>query len=149
MLYSSLQFIHLAAAILWLGGMGFMLIALRPVLGVSLAPAQGLLLLTQVLRRFFALVWGAVLALLGSGALMFMLAGAQAAPLGWHIMAGIGTLMFLIAGHTHFSLFRAMRSAVRTADWPGAGKCAGTIAMMVAVNFGLGWLAIAAAVFLA
>lgn len=149
MLYTSLQFIHLVSAILWLGGMGFMLIAFRPVLGASLTPPQGLPLLLGVLQRFFTLVWVCVLVLLGSGGLMFVLAHAQAAPLGWHIMAGVGTLMFLLFGHIHLALFCTMKSFVAAADWPAAGMHAEKIALLVKVNFCLGWLAIAAAVFLA
>lgn len=147
-MYSLLKFLHLAAAMIWLGGMAFMLFALRPSLPLIEAPAQRLPLLVAVLRRFFALVWAAIALLLLSGFYMLGHAGAQAAPLGWHTMAGIGTLMCLIFGHLYFALYRPLLRAVTAADWPQGARRVNLIAKLVMVNFVLGWLAVAAIVFL-
>ena len=49
-------FLHLAAAITWLGDVSFMLFALRPA-ALQLAPPQRLPLIADVLRRFLKLVW--------------------------------------------------------------------------------------------
>ena len=38
-------------------------------------------------------------------------AGAQAAPIGWHLMTGIGLLMFLIFGHLYFGPYRRLQRA--------------------------------------
>jgi len=148
-MYSTAQFQHLAAAIVWLGGMAFMLLALRPSLPTLDTPAQRLPLLAAVLRRFFALVWVAIGVLLLSGFYMFGHAGAQAAPLGWHLMTGIGVLMMLIFGHLYFALYRKLQAGVAAADWPAAGRRANLIAKLVLVNFVLGWLAVAAVTLLA
>lgn len=148
-MYTLLKFLHLAAAIVWLGGMAFMLLALRPSLPVLQTPAQRLPLLAAVLRRFFALVWAAIAILLLSGVYMFGHAGAQAAPIGWHLMTGIGLLMFVIFGHIYFALYRPIQRAVAAADWPAAGRRAELTAKLVLLNFVLGWLAIAAVTFLA
>lgn len=148
-MYTALKFLHLAAAIVWLGGMTFMLFALRPSLPALETPAQRLTLLAAVLRRFFALVWGAVGVLLISGLYMFSHAGAQAAPMGWHLMTGIGVLMMLIYGHIYFAPYRGLMRAVAAGDWPVGGRCAALIAKLVTLNFVLAWLAIAAVTFLA
>lgn len=148
-MYILLKFLHLVAAILWLGGMAFMLLALRPSLATLQTPAQRLPLLAAVLRRFFVLVWAAIGILLLSGGYMFGHAGAQAAPIGWHLMTGIGVLMVLIFGHIYFALFRPIQRAVAAADWPAAARRAELVAKLVAVNFVLGWLAVAAVTFLA
>jgi uncharacterized membrane protein len=148
-MYSLLKFLHLAAGVVWLGGMAFMVLALRPSLPAVESPAQRLSLLAAVLRRFFLLVWAAIALLLGSGFYMLSHAGAQAAPVGWHAMAGIGTLMSLIFGYLYFALYRPMTRAVAAGDWPQAGRRATLIARLVLVNFVLGWLAVAAIVFLA
>jgi uncharacterized membrane protein len=148
-MYSLLKFLHLAGAMVWLGGMTFMLLALRPSLPLVETPAQRLPLLAAVLRRFFLLVWAAIAVLLLSGFYMFGHAGAQAAPLGWHAMAGIGTLMMLIFGHIYFALHRPMVRAIAAADWARGGRRANLIAKLVMLNFVLGWLAVAAIVFLA
>ena len=143
-MYTALQFLHLAAAIVWLGGMAFTLLALRPSLAQIEAPAQRLNLLAQTLGRFFTLVWFCIAVLLGSGLYMLAHAGAQAAPLGWHLMSGIGVLMMLIFGHLYFAPFRRLRRAAAAAQWPEAAAQAGLIARLVGVNFALGWLAVAA-----
>ncbi len=143
-MYTLLKFLHLAAAIVWLGGMAFMLAALRPSLPRVEAPPQRLGLLAAVLRRFFLLVWVSIAVLLASGLYMFGHAGAQAAPLGWHLMSGIGVLMMLIFGHLYFALYRPLLRAVAAADWPAGARRANLIARLVLVNFVLGWLAIAA-----
>lgn len=142
------QFVHLAAAIVWLGGMTFVLFALRPPLGAQLPPPQRLPLLGAILKRFFLMVWLAVIALLVTGGFMLSHAGAQAAPLGWHLMSGIGVLMVLIFGHIHFAAYRRFSAAVASADWPVAGQRAAQIARLVLVNFFLGWLAVALVAFL-
>lgn len=147
-MYTFVKLLHLVSAIVWLGGMTFMLWALRPALGEPLTPAQRLPLLARVLSRFFALVWGAITLLLLSGGYMFAHAGAQAAPIGWHLMAGIGTLMCLIFGHIYFAPFRRLKAAVAAADWPEGGKRAKQIATLVTLNFWLGWLAIATVILL-
>lgn len=147
-MYTFFKFFHLVAAIVWLGGMSFMLLALRPSLPALDAPAQRLKLLVTVLRRFFATVWAAIVVLLLSGAYLYGHADAQSVPLGWHLMSGIGVLMFLIFGHLYFSPYRRLQQAVAAADWPAAAGRATAIARLVSVNFVLGWLAVAAIVFL-
>lgn len=147
-MYTFFKFFHLVAAIVWLGGMSFMLLALRPSLAVLEGPPHRLTLLAAVLRRFFAAVWIAVGVLLLSGAYMYGHADAQAAPLGWHLMSGIGVLMFLVYGHIYFSPWRRLQRALASADWPTAGAQAARIARLVGVNFMLGWLAVAAITFL-
>jgi uncharacterized membrane protein len=136
-------FLHLAAAVFWMGGMAFVVLALRPVLHTQLAPPQRLPLMVQVLVRFFVVVAASIAVLLATGLPMLMEAGAQA-PRGWHAMAGIGLLMMLVFGHIVFAPFRRARRAVAAQDWPEAGKRMNQIALLVKINLGLGWLAIAA-----
>ncbi len=147
-MYTLLKFLHLAAAIVWLGGMTFMLLALRPSLGTLQTPAQRLPLLVEVLRRFFAAVWLSVAVLLLSGGYLYSHAGAQAAPLGWLLMAVIASVMFIIFGHIYFAQYRPIQRAVAQADWPAAGRGAQRLAGWVTLNFVLGWLAVAAVSFL-
>ena len=67
-----LVFLHLAAAIFWMGGMAFMLFALRPAAHAQLQPPLRLQLLAEVLRRFFALVVLSIVVLLATGAPMLL-----------------------------------------------------------------------------
>lgn len=139
-------FLHLAAAIFWMGGMAFMVLALRPSMAEQLAPPQRLPLMTSVLRRFFRVVVASIVVLLATGALMLQQTGMAKAPPGWHAMLGLGLLMTLVFGHIFFSPYRKLQRAVAAADWPEGGRRATQIALLVKINLGLGWLAIAAVV---
>ena len=77
---------------------------------------------------------------------MLRQAGMPTVPLGWHLMAGLGTLMALIFGHLYFAPYRRLRLCVANADWPQAARQAQQIALLVRINFSLGWLAVAALV---
>jgi len=139
-----LLFLHLAAAIFWMGGMAFTVLALRPAPHVQLQPPVRLPLIVQVLRRFFVVVIASLALLLASGVpLMMQLPGAMA-PRGWHAMAGLGVLMMLVFGHIFFSPWRKLQRAVEAGDWPEGGKRMNLITLLVKINLGLGWLAIAA-----
>ena len=137
-----LVFLHLAAAIFWMGGMAFVVLALRPALHAQLQPPQRLPLMVLVLRRFFVVVAISIAVLLAPG-LPLLLHGAQA-PRGWHVMAGLGVVMMLVFGHIFFSPWRRAQRAVAAQDWPEGGRRMNQIALLVKLNLGLGWLAIAA-----
>src|SRR6186997_544532 len=87
-----LVFLHLAAAIFWMGGMAFMVLALRPAANAQLQPPQRLPLMLAVMRRFFAVVTASIVVLLATGAPLLMQAAGGQAPRGWHVMAGLGVL---------------------------------------------------------
>ena len=137
-------FLHLAAAIFWLGGMAFMALALRPALAEQLEPSQRLPLMVAVLKRFFAVVAASIAVLLATGLPMLLDSGMAKAPPGWHAMLGLGLVMMLVFGHIYFSPYARLKRAVASADWPEGGRRAGQIALLVKINLGLGWLAIAA-----
>jgi uncharacterized membrane protein len=141
-LHNLIQFFHLAAAIFWMGGMAFMVLALRAPLAAQLQPPERLRLLAAILGRFFAVVVVSIAVLLGTG--MTPLLGAGARPAGWHAMAALGVLMMLIFGHIFFSPYRRLKRAVASADWPEGGRRAAQITLLAKINLGLGWLAIAA-----
>jgi uncharacterized membrane protein len=143
-----MKFLHIAAAILWLGGISFMLFALRPAATAQLAPPQRLPLIAGVLQNFFKWVWLSIGLLLLTGLVMLMAVGMKNAPVGWHLMLGIGLVMFALFGHLFFGPFRRLKLAVAAADWPEGGKRVGQIAKLAGLNLGLGALAIAAVIFL-
>lgn len=142
-------FLHLAGAIFWLGGMAFMVMALRPALHDQLQPPVRLPLVVQVLRRFFMVVIASIALLLLTGIwLLLQVPPGAKAPVGWHAMAGLGIVMMLVFGHIFFGPWRRLRQAVAAQDWPEGGKRMGQITLLVKINLGLGWLAIAAVLLL-
>ena len=145
-MYEWFKFLHLAAAIVWLGGMALVILALRPVVIVQMAPPERLALMAAVLSRFFAMVWISIALILASGFWMLSMADMTLAPKGWHAMSGLGLLMCLIFAHIWFAPFRRLKAAVANTDWPAAGKALGQIHPFVLTNFALGWLAVLAVI---
>ncbi len=145
-MYEGVKFLHLAAAIVWLGGMALVILALRPVLMARMTPPERLPLMCGVLTRFFAMVWGSIALILTTGFWMLSMTDMHLAPKGWHAMSGLGLLMCLIFAHIWFAPFHRLKVAVSTSDWPAAGKALGQIHRWVVTNFALGWLAVLAVV---
>jgi uncharacterized membrane protein len=143
-MHNLILFFHLAAAVFWMGGMAFMVLALRQPLAEQLQPPARLQLLAAVLSRFFVVVGISIAVLLGTGVAMLLSAPTGTAPPGWHAMSVLGVAMMLIFGHIYFSPYRRLKRAVAVADWPEGGKRAGQITLLAKINLGLGWLAIAA-----
>jgi uncharacterized membrane protein len=139
-----IKFVHLAAAITWMGGISFMLFALRPAAGETLQPPQRLSLIAATLQRFFRIVRIAIALLFLSGLAMLLNVGMKNAPHGWHVMFGFGLLMFALFGRIESGPFRRLKSAVVACDWPTAGAQVTPIARLAMAIFALGWVAIAA-----
>jgi uncharacterized membrane protein len=137
-------FLHLAGAIFWMGGMAFMVMALRPALHAQLQPPIRLPLVVAVLRRFFIVVIASIALLLLSGMWLLMQVPGAQAPRGWHVMAGLGIVMMLVFGHIFFAPWQRLKKAVAAQDWPEGGKRMNQITLLVKVNLTLGWIAIAA-----
>lgn len=143
-----MKLLHVLAAIAWLGGISFMLFALRPAAAELLTPPQRLPLMAQTLQRFFVLVWASIVILLLTGLAMLLAVGMKNAPAGWHAMLGIGLVMFALFGHVYFGPFRRLKQAVSAADWPEGGRRIGQIATLARIILGLGTVAIAAVFFM-
>ena len=138
--------LHVLAAVVWVGGMFFAHMALRPSVE-QLAPPQRLPLLAATLARFFAWVWVSIVVLLVSGYLMIIVVFDGFADLGLHIhlMQGIGLVMMALFAHIWFAPFRRLRAAVAAGDWPAGGKQMGQIRLIVGINLILGLVVVAIA----
>jgi uncharacterized membrane protein len=146
MLGQLLYSLHVLGAVLWVGGMGFALLALRPALA-ALEPPARLALHEGALRRFFLIVWHAMPALLLTGwALLFFWYGGFRGA-GWHIhlMHTTGLIMAGIFAALFFGPFRTFRAARAVGDAPGAAANAEKVRRLVTVNFALGLLTVAVA----
>ncbi|WP_312529985.1 CopD family protein [Comamonas sp.] len=145
MLYIILKTVHLLSIIVWLGGMAFAHFFLRPALQ-QLEPPQRLVLMRDVLQRFFAVVLVIIAAVLLSGIGMMVLVHSMAAqagakfsmPVSWMVMAVLGLAMMAVFGHIRFALFKRLDQAVNAKDWPAGGKALGQIRQLVALNLALG-----------
>lgn len=132
--------LHLLSAVIWVGGMFFAYMALRPVAASLLEPQQRLPLWSQVFARFFPWVWAAVIILPATGLWMvFSVFGGfgQVAPY-IHMMTAIGTLMILLFMHVFFVPYRRMKTALAANDLPEAGRQLAKIRMIIGINLILG-----------
>lgn len=139
--------LHLLAAVIWVGGMFFAYLCLRPSLPGILQPPQPAQLWRAVLGRFFRWVWAAVIVLLVSGLWMaFTRYGGMGNWPPWlHVMFGLGIAMMLLFLHVFFAPFRRLQDALAAGNADLAAKSIGQIRRMVAINLCLGLLVTLAA----
>ena len=151
-MYDYAKLLHLIAGIVWIGGMTFMLFALRPAVLSTMEAQPRAVLMGQVWKRFFALVLIAIVLLFVTGTHLYtatfraarLATGNGSVPLGWNVMLVLGITMMLIFGHIYFAGFKKYKRAIAAAEWPAAAKAAGLIHTMTLINFTLGWLSIIA-----
>ncbi|MCP3871165.1 MAG: hypothetical protein GY703_24305 [Gammaproteobacteria bacterium] len=130
--------LHQLGVIVWIGGMFFAHMALRPAANELLEPPVRLPLLHQVLKRFFLWVWLAVISILVSGFWVFLGIMKGQAPMYIHLMAGFGLLMAIIFFYIYFVPFRAMGKALDQNDLPAAGSRMVMIRRLIGVNLVIG-----------
>lgn len=136
-------FLHVLSVVIWVGGMFFAYMALRPVAAAVLEPPQRLALWAGVFGRFFPWVWASVALILLTGLHMLMtLGGAQAAHYIFTMLV-LGALMMLIFAHVFFSPYKKLRRAVRDEDWKAGGAALAQIRRLIGINLSLGVITIA------
>ena|SRR5579862_2482512 len=132
--------LHVLGAVLWVGGMYFALMVLRPSLAV-LAPPQRLELHRQVFRRFFLLIWHVMPIMLVTGFAMIFAVYGGFSGVRWnvHLMMLLGLIMSAIFVALYFGPWAALR---------GGGDPAAVldrIRLMIQVNLVLGLIVVVVA----
>jgi uncharacterized membrane protein len=135
-------FLHVLGVVVWVGGMFFAYMALRPVAASVLEPPQRLTLWSGVFDRFFPWVWASVILILLTGLHMLNFLGGLSAPLYVLAMFAIGIVMMLIFGHVFFLPYRKLKQAVAGQDWKTGGAALGLIRKLIGINLTLGLLTI-------
>lgn len=136
--------LHALAAVLWVGGMAFAHLMLRPA-AAALPPPARFALWRGVLGRFFPAVWGAVALLLATGyGAVAMRGGFAAIGPHVHVMQATGIAMMLVFAHVFFAPWRRFRAAVAAGRHEEAGRHLGLIRRLVTVNLVLGVITVAA-----
>ena len=138
--------LHILAACIWVGGMFFAYVCLRPVAADILEPPARLTLWRGVFERFFKWVGLAIVVLIISGHFMIaMYGGMKVVGIHVHIMLLLGYIMFGIFGHVFFAPFKRLKAAVDNQDWPAGAAQLNTIRKMVGINLVIGLITIAVA----
>ena len=137
------KMIHLLAALVWVGGMFFAYVVLRPAAVEVLHPPERLRLWDAVFRSFFNWVWLAIGLLLVTGFYMVYLYGGIAyVPHHVHVMLALGLVMTAIYGYVFFSCYVPLGVHVSNQRWKEAGEQLGRIRRLVAVNLTIGLLTV-------
>ncbi|HWX48638.1 MAG TPA: CopD family protein [Roseomonas sp.] len=135
--------LHLVGAVLWVGGMAFGILAMRPALSTLPGP-QRLEASAAAHRRFFLLVWHVMPVMLATGyALLFGWFGGFAGA-GWHVhvMHLTGLIMSAVFLAVFFGPWRRMRAALADGQATEAAAANNRIRLLITANLALGLLTV-------
>lgn len=137
--------LHVLSAVIWVGGMFFAYMAMRPAVVEVVEASQRGVLWCKTLSRFFQWVWLAVLMLLVTGYWMIFSVFGGMAGAGWHIhaMQMLGLVMMLLYFHVYFAPFRRLKQAVVDKNPQEGGLQVGRIRRLVGINLILGLIVVA------
>ncbi|WP_223550311.1 CopD family protein [Pseudomonas sp. A-B-19] len=146
--FSLIYSLHVLAALVWVGGMFFAWMVLRPAAITALEGPARLKLWVEVFQGFFRWVWVAVVLLPVSGVGMLNLhfTGFENAPRYVQVMMGLYVVMTALFIRIQALMLPELRTAVAGQDWPAGAAILGRIRRLVGINLlvGLAVVAIAA-----
>lgn len=133
--------IHLMAAILWVGGMFFALVMVRPA-ALELDTDHRVRLWMNIMDRFIPMVWVAVIALPATGYWMIytQMGGLEFAGRHIHLMQVGGWIMIALFLFVFFVPYRGMRRMYKKLLLPEAGLYMEWIRVVMGVNLLLGMI---------
>lgn len=134
--------LHVIAVVIWVGGMFFAYMVLRPVAADQLDPPARLRLWVGVFGLFFPWVWSSIAAILATG---FWMIGMGLGGPHVHAMLGLGIVMMLIFAHVFFAPYGRLKRAVAAEDWPAGGAALAQARKLVGINTLIGMVTIAVA----
>ena len=135
------KLLHLLSVVVWVGGMFFAYMVLRPSAAEVLQPPERLQLWNKVFSLFFKWVWLAIFLILASGfSMIHQFGGMLLVPKYIHEMLLLGSVMMAIFAYVFFVPYANFKLAVSATDWPKAGAILATIRKLVATNLLLGVL---------
>jgi uncharacterized membrane protein len=138
--------LHLLAATVWVGGLSFAFVGLRPATA-ELDAAHRVKMWSDALGAFAPWTWAAIAILLATGFWMIfrLPEGMKGAGMHVHLMLGLGLLMMAMQGHLQFAPLRRLRRAVAGSHWADAGKALGQVRVFIAMQLVLGLAVVAIA----
>lgn len=142
MLSAIIEAIHGMAAVIWVGGIFFAYMALRPAANKTLDPPLRLRLWQSAYTHFFPWVWAMIVLLLitGYADLFNRLGGFANEALYLKLMHGIGLFMVAAFAYLYFGLYRRLSIAVANEDTAAAAAVMAKMRPVMATNLALGLL---------
>lgn len=146
-LFAFIYSLHVLAALVWVGGMFFAWMVLRPAAMKTLEGPARLKLWVEVFQRFFVWVWVAVLILpiSGVGLIHLRFNGFETAPRYVQIMMGLYLVMTALFIRIQALQLPELRQAVLAEDWPAGAAALGRIRRLVGINLMIGLVLVAIA----
>ena len=131
--------LHGLAATLWVGGMFFAYVILRPTVAL-MEPHRRLTLWSGAFKRFFPWVWMSVviLPLTGYWLVFGAFGGFATSPVYVHIMHLLGLLMIGLFVYLYYRPYPVFKQAVKVEDWPAAGAALNRVRHVILVNLVIG-----------
>jgi len=138
--------LHVLASTIWVGGMFFSYLFLRPVVASELEPPQRLRVMASIFGKFFSWVWLVVATLILSGHFMIAQYGGMA-NIGAHIhvMLLLGYIMIGVFIYIYCVPFIRLKKEVEQENWAVAAKQMNIIKNMVLLNLVAGIVTIVTA----
>jgi uncharacterized membrane protein len=139
--------LHVLSALVWVGGMFFAWMVLRPAAMKALEGPARLKLWVEVFQGFFRWVWIAVvlLPISGVGMIHLQFSGFEAAPRYVQVMMGLYVVMTALFIRIQALLLPELRTAVAAQDWPTGAATLGKIRKLVGINLIVGLVLVAIA----
>jgi uncharacterized membrane protein len=140
MMSAIVEAVHGMAAVVWVGGIFFAYMALRPAANKTLEPPLRLRLWQSAYTHFFPWVWLMIVLLLITGYLDLFgrLGGFANESLYLKLMHGIGLFMVAAFAYLYFGLYRRLSAAVAAEDTPKAAAVMAKMRPVMATNLTLG-----------
>jgi uncharacterized membrane protein len=138
--------LHILGVIIWVGGMFFAHMILRPALNDTLEASQRLSLLLRVFDGFFPWVWGAVIAIMASGFWMLFTLYEENTGLWLGFMTVVGTLMSAIFVFIYAIPYHQIGVALKEDDKSKVVEAVSLIRQLILINLSLGMLVTVVAV---
>ena len=114
--------LHILGTVVWVGGMFFAHVALRPA-AAQLPPPQRLTLMAATLATFFTWAGIAIVLILASGfTMIFATGGFTAFGAHVHVMSALGLVMSVIYAAIVALPFPRLRAAVAAGEWERGGR---------------------------
>ena len=145
--YAPLYALHLLAAVVWVGGMFFAWMILRPAAVAALEGPARLKLWVEVFQRFFVWVWVAVviLPISGVGLLQMRFSGFETAPRYVQVMMGLYIVMVALFIRVQSLQVPELRRAVEAQEWAAGAAVMVKIRRLVGCNLMVGVVLVAIA----
>ena len=130
--------LHLLAALIWVGGMFFAYMAMRPA-SQFLEPAMQLTLWSNTLKHFFPWVWLSIISILVSGFWLIAASGGMGdVGIHVHVMLLLGIIMMLMFMHVFFAPYKKLTRSVESKDWETGTRALAQIRFLIFINLTVG-----------